>query len=97
MKRFVPFLWLYKLYAYIIMPRRNHTEARKIFVDQAKKLVQSEFLKWFKLTNGVNKLLSYFKEKDLNLPTLYIMGGEDHLFLEPVKKIVTKHRSSWLN
>lgn len=95
-KRFVPYMWLYKLYAFIIMPKKNHSEARKLFVSQAKKLRQAEFMKWFKLTNGINKLLSYFKEKELNLPTLYIMGSEDHLFLEPVKLIVQKHAFSML-
>lgn len=95
-KRFVPYMWIYKLYAYIIMPKANHSEARKLFVGQAEKLIQSEFLKWFKLTNGINKLLSYFKEKELNLPTLYIMGGEDHMFLKPVKVIVEEHKSAFL-
>lgn len=95
-KRFVPYMWLYRLYAFIIMPRKNHVEARSLFVAQAKRLCQNEFLKWFKLTNGINRLLSYFNEHDLKLPTLYIMGEEDHLFLEPVKILVQKHTNTLL-
>lgn len=95
-KRVVPFMWLYRLFAWIIMPKANHAESRSLFVEEAKKLAQKEFLRWFKLTEEINPMLKYFKEKELHVPMLYIMGEEDHLFLPPVKKMVAQHKKSLL-
>ncbi|MFM7629917.1 MAG: alpha/beta fold hydrolase, partial [Algoriphagus sp.] len=39
---------------------------------------------------------NYFKERDLGIPTLYIMGDQDVMFLEPVRKLVRVHKSSLL-
>jgi len=95
-KRVVPFMWLYKLFAWIILPRKNHQETRTLFIQDAKKLAQKEFLKWFRLTYDINPLLRYFKEQEINAPTLYIMGSEDHMFLPPVKKMVQNSKKSYL-
>ncbi len=95
-KSVVPYMWLYKLFAWVILPRRHHSESRNLFVQEAKKLCQKEFIRWFKLTKDINPLLRYFKEKDLGIPTLYIMGEEDVMFLESVKKIVKGHKLSML-
>jgi pimeloyl-ACP methyl ester carboxylesterase len=95
-KNVLPYMWLYRLFAWIIMPRANHAESRNLFVREAKRLCQKEFLKWFKLTKDINPLLKYFKEKDIPIPTLYIMGEQDIMFLEPVKKIVREHKLSIL-
>ncbi len=95
-KRFIPYMWLYKLFAWIIMPRKRHAKSRNLFIREAKKLYQKEFLRWFKLTNEVNPLLRYFKEKEVQSPMLYVMGSEDYMFLPPVKQIVEKHKNSTL-
>lgn len=95
-KRLVPYMWLYRFFAWIIMPRKRHEESRNLFIREAKKLYQKEFLKWFKLTNEVNPLLRYFKEKEIPTPMLYVMGEEDYMFLPPVKQIVEKHSQSYL-
>lgn len=96
-KRFVPFMWLYRFFAWIIMPRRRNAESRTLFISQAKKLAQKEFLKWFKLTNGLNPMLKYFYEKELKLPTLYLMGDQDYMFLPQVMSLVQKHEFSRLS
>lgn len=96
-KRLVPFMWLYRFFAWIIMPRKRNAESRMLFISQAKKLAQSEFLKWFKLTNDLNPLLKYFNEKDSMLPTLYLMGDQDYMFLPQVMALVKKHEFSRLS
>jgi pimeloyl-ACP methyl ester carboxylesterase len=96
-KRMVPFMWLYRLFAWIIMPRKRNAESRSLFIAQAKKLAQSEFLKWFKLTSDLNPLLRYFNEKDSMLPTLYLMGDQDYMFLPQVRSLVKKHEFSRLS
>ena len=67
-----------------------------LFVNEAKKLYQKEFLRWFKLTSEINPLLRFFRAKDIKIPTLYVMGAEDHLFLPSIKNIVSKHVTSSL-
>ncbi len=95
-KKIVPFIWLYKLFAWIIMPKKNHEESRSLFVRDAKNLARKEFLKWFRLTYDVNPLLRYFTETEMEAPTLYIMGEEDHMFLPPVKKMIKDFKHSYL-
>lgn len=95
-KKLVPFIWLYKLFAWIIMPKKNHEESRSLFVGEAKNLARKEFLKWFKLTYDINPILKYFKEKEMDAPTLYVMGEEDHMFLPPVRKMIQDFNHSYL-
>lgn len=97
LKRFVPFMWLYRLFAWIIMPRKRNAESRDLFISQAKRVCQHEFMKWFKLTNNINPLLKYFNEKDPMKPTLYLMGDQDYMFLPQVIKLVSHHETSQLS
>ena len=93
-KYVLPYLILYRLFAYIIMPRKNHKKSRLIFVNEAKKLYQKEFIKWFKLTAEINPVLKWFRQKELNIPTLYVMGDQDYMFLPVVRKVVGQHFNS---
>ena len=95
-KSVVPYMMLYKLFAFIIMPRKNHKKSRSLFVNEAKKLYQKEFIRWFTLTSEINPLLRFFRAKDIKIPTLYVMGAEDHLFLPSIKNIVSNHITSSL-
>lgn len=93
----VPYLLLYKLFAWIIMPRRKHRESRNLFVREARKLYQKEFKRWFTLAADINPLLKIFRSKDTGIPTLYIMGSEDHMFLPSIRKLVADHRMALLH
>lgn len=93
----IPYILLYKLFAFIIMPRKKHRESRNLFIREAKKLYQKEFIKWFGLTTTVNPILRLFRSKDPGIPTLYVMGDEDYMFLPPVKMTVSKHDSAELS
>lgn len=90
-KYVLPYLVLYKLFAFVIMPNKNHKTSRLLFINEAKKLYQKEFIRWFKLTSEINPLLKYFRQKELNIPTFYVMGEEDYMFLPSVKKVVADH------
>lgn len=87
----VPYLWLYRLFAFIIMPRANHKGARELFVNEAKKMNQKEFIKWFQLTSEINPILKKFRAIELPIPTLFVMGSQDYMFLPSIKKIVLDH------
>jgi len=95
-KSIVPYMMLYKLFAFIIMPKKNHRNSRLLFVNEAKKLYQKEFIKWFRMTAELKPLLHFFRQKKINIPTLYLMGSEDHLFLPSVKNLVQEHPSAEL-
>lgn len=95
-KSIVPHLWIYRMFFFAIMPYSNHRESRKLLVREARKLYQKEFRRWFKLSSEVNPLLRIFRRKDIKIPTLYVMGGEDYLFLPTVKKLVQKSTSASL-
>lgn len=96
LKSVIPYLLLYKLFAFIIMPRKTHKESRYLFVQEAKKLYQKEFIRWFTLASNVNPLLAFFRINETSIPTLYVMGQEDHMFLPTITKLVKQHASAKL-
>ncbi|WP_317047736.1 alpha/beta fold hydrolase [Pleomorphovibrio marinus] len=97
LRSIIPYLLLYKLFAFIIMPRSKHKESRYLFIQEAKKLYQKEFIRWFSLVAQVNPLLSLFRIRETGIPTLYVMGQEDYMFLPSIRKLVTNHTSSKLS
>ncbi len=78
------------------MPKKSHKESRLLFVREAKKLYQKEFLRWYKLTAELKPLLRLFRQVDINIPTLYVMGSEDYMFLPSIEKLAAAHRSAQL-
>ena len=79
------------------MPKKNHLESRLLFVREAKKLYKKEFMRWYKLTADLNPLLKLFSQADIKIPTLYLMGSEDYMFLPGVKKIAKEHKRAKLS
>lgn len=92
----IPYMLLYRFFAFIIMPRKKHRESRNLFIREAQKLYQKEFRRWFRMAAQVNPLLALFRFRDSGIPTLYIMGEEDHMFLPSISRLVQDHRSSVL-
>lgn len=95
-KRFLPFIWIYKIYAFILMPRKRHRKSRNLFVRQAKKLYHKEFLRWIGITHQIKPLMKFFRENSTTHPVLYIMGDEDYMFLPSVKLVASRHDNARL-
>ncbi|MDI1317974.1 alpha/beta hydrolase [Flavobacterium sp.] len=93
-KYVLPYLVLYQFFAFVIMPKKSHKQSRLLFINEAKKLYQKEFIKWFKLTAEINPVLKWFRQMELNIPTLYVMGDEDYMFLPSVRQVVENHYKS---
>ena len=93
-KYVLPYLVLYRFFAFVIMPNKNHKQSRLLFINEAKKLYQKEFIRWFKLTAEINPVLKWFRQQELNIPTFYVMGEEDYMFLPSVRNVVAKHTKS---
>ncbi|MFX3623627.1 MAG: alpha/beta fold hydrolase [Ectobacillus sp.] len=96
-KYIMPYMWLYKLFAWIIMPRSNHAESRNAFVAQAAKMCQKEFIRWFSLTKALKPFLKKLQTQFYNIPTLFLMGEEDYLFLSSVQQLIRRKQEKNLN
>jgi pimeloyl-ACP methyl ester carboxylesterase len=90
-RNFVPYMWIYRVYANILMPKKRHKKSRNMFINDAMKIKQKEFLRWFSLTADVSPLLRFFRSVELPVPTAYIMGEEDYMFLPQVKALLKAH------
>ena len=88
-KTVLPYMLLYSFFAYIIMPRKNHKASRDVFIKEAKKLNQQEFVRWFSLASDVNPVLKRFSNNELPIPIFYILGDQDAMFLPYIKKLVS--------
>ena len=88
LKNVIPYLLLYSFFAHIIMPRKNHKASRDVFINEAKKLKQKEFIRWFSLANDVNPVLKKIRSHQLPIPIFYIMGDQDSMFLPSIKKLI---------
>lgn len=92
----LPYMWLYKLNAWILIPSKTHTQSRKIFIREAIRLGEQEFKKWLRMSNEIRYNLKEFLLKEASAPVLYLMGEHDHMFLPMVSELVKKHFNSKL-
>ena len=58
--------------------------------------IRDRFKRWYKLTSDIIPLLKTYRKVDVKVPTLYIMGSQDYMFLSFVKNIVSIHKNSKL-
>lgn len=93
-KAIMPYMWLYRLFAFIMMPRKNHAFSKKIFIREAKKLGGAEFKKWYRLMETLEDFYSAHVDHTVNIPRLYISGEQDHLFLQFVIRAYLGHRNA---
>ena len=87
LKNHVPCMSLYKFYAYLIMPHSSQKTSRLMFIHDAARITHNEFIKWMALNHNLSKFLKGTVQ-ELQIPTCYIMGSEDHVFLSQVKSHV---------
>ena len=92
----LPYMWLYRLNAWILIPSKKHTQSRKLFIKEAIKLGEQEFKKWLHMSGEIRKNLKEFIIKEASAPVLYLMGERDHMFLPMVTELVKKHFNSHL-
>ena len=80
-RNFIPFIWLYRILAWILMPRGNHKSSRRFFIQEAYKMKRKNFLAWYPLAGDVEATYSKVQENSQDVPKLYISGAEDHMFV----------------
>jgi len=92
----LPYMWLYKLNALILMPDRKHRESRNLFIKEAIKLGEKEFAKWMKMSREIKSNLNDFLYKEPSAPVLYLMGDRDYMFLPMVTDLVKRNVNATL-
>ncbi|TFB14197.1 alpha/beta hydrolase [Filobacillus milosensis] len=86
LKKVLPYIWLYAIFAHVIMPRKHHKKARWIFIREAKKMGSHAFLKWFSLANDITRTPIGVNES--SIPRLYLSGSEDYLFISKLNEFL---------
>lgn len=77
----LPYMWLYRLFAWMIMPGPHHVSTRRLFYAHAKRLSRSEFLRWYRLNREVKLLMDLSATRHVVIPTVLVMGAGDYMFL----------------
>ncbi len=90
---FLPYRVMYNLFSWIVLPRKNHEDSRRMFRLQSQKLNQKEYLKWVGLYKDFFKLLRNFFKGEIQSISLVVMGDQDHVFFEAAKKFVAHHKN----
>jgi pimeloyl-ACP methyl ester carboxylesterase len=98
LKHCVPYMWLYRFFAWIIMPGPAQLKSRKVFSREAVNLGGSEFKKWHSLLLQFPELCRDFRNTELcRIPKLFISGEQDYLFLPHVRDHVARDPNSELH
>jgi pimeloyl-ACP methyl ester carboxylesterase len=92
----IPYMWIYKINAWILIPSKRSIQSRKLFIREAMRLGEREFTKWLEMSSEIKENLQEFLIKEASAPVLYIMGDGDHMFLPMVSNLVKKHFNSKL-
>lgn len=94
LKEVTPHMFIYRLFANIMMPKKNHAVSREFFIQEAKKMKRHNFIKWFDIARNVESTYVSVQEVSKNVPKLYISGEEDHLFIKRLQKDVKDDQSA---
>lgn len=96
-KNIMPHDVLYGLFARVMMPKKNHKEARVLFIREAKKMRRSDFLDWYNLIMSSQDYYDHFDTMNDHVHKLYIYGSEDHLFISKAQGYVEKDHNAVLH
>ncbi len=85
---------LYTFVAWMVLPKRNHKKSREIFIRESKHLTDEEFKKWTGMYGKcLNETLQQIYHAVSEIPTILIMGEQDHFFLKQAKKYEQLHKN----
>ena len=87
-KRIIPYSLIKRVIAKCIIPQERYGKSRRLFLNNAKKVSFDSFLNWIKLGDGVSSRIKELFNEYISIPTLYLMGEDDRLFLPQVQQTV---------
>ena len=86
-KSFVPHRILYRVFAHVMMPKKNHKKSRSIFIRESLKMNRKDFLSWIDYLSEISHAKDLLKKLEaLNIKTIFISGTEDICFIRGTKK-----------
>ena len=94
-KRSVPYEFLYKFFAWFMMPKKHHEKSRSIFLREAVKLDRETMFAWIEyiqVSLHPENLLA--KLDAIGKKILLISGDEDHCFLDGAKFLAKKLKNA---
>lgn len=81
-KRFIPYEVMYKLFAWFMMPKKNHKKSRLIFLREIVKLDKETTFAWIHyLKESLSEKNILEKLDNVGKKILFVSGSEDHCFL----------------
>ena len=87
-KMVIPYSLVKRVIAKCLIPQHKYQKSKKLFLNNAKKVSFDSFVNWLKLGDGVASYIKELFDEYIAIPTLYIMGEDDKLFLPQVKQTV---------
>lgn len=97
-KHLVPYKFLYKFFAWFLMPRKNHKKSRKIFLREVVKLNKKTMFAWIEyLQYTLRPEYMLARLDEIKKDILIISGDEDHCFLKDAKALVNKMNTVKIN
>ena len=78
---FLSYQRMYQVFSYLLIPKKEHQPARRIYQQQARTLGAKEYLRWLGLYSEFFLLLKSFHRQPVHNPMLILMGEYDYIFL----------------
>ena len=93
-KRIVPYEFLYKFFAWFMLPKKNHKKSRLIFLREIVKLHKETLFAWIEYIQfALNPEYILHRLDFLGKKILLISGDEDHCFIEDAKILARRMKS----
>lgn len=93
--KLIGFPKFYQFAAWLALPKKNHKKSREIFIRESRHLTDDEFRKWTAMYGKqLNETLKQIYTAVSEIPTILIMGEQDHFFLGQAKKYVRFHKNA---
>ena len=87
--RFIlPLHLLKRLLAEAIIPQQKYAASKSLFLRCAQKVTLDGFMQWMGLVSIADGYIKQLVRQELLVPTLYVMGEDDRLFLDNVRTLV---------
>ena len=87
-KHIIPYRLIKMVIARCIIPQEKYARSKRLFLNSAKKVSFESFLSWIKVGEGVNARIKALFNEYISIPTLFLMGEDDKLFLPQVEQTV---------
>lgn len=87
-RRILPFSLIKRLLAEAIIPQQKYSASKSLFLRCAQKVTFDGFMQWMGLLSIADGYIRHLVHQELLVPTLYVMGEDDRLFLRNVRSLV---------